>query len=146
MTLDQFIRHLAAMPGAVRRAEAEALHKAAELVEGAAKAAIGEYQSAAGPFKAWPELADATKADRAAKGFAPDDPLLRTGALRGSIESAVSGRQAAVGSNADTAVYQELGTKSIPPRPFLGPALFNNADKVAGIIGHEVAKAVAGRG
>ena len=63
-------------------------------------------------------------------GYAPpDNPLLRTGDLRSSIEHRVTavtplGSAAAiVGSTSEVARYQELGTQNIPPRAFIGRAV-----------------------
>lgn len=145
MTLDAFLRHVASLPAAVNRAEQEGLHAAAETIADAARDKIGEYQSASGPFPAWRQLAESTQEDRARKGFAPNDPLLRTGEMRASIKTAVGADHAAIGSNSEIAAYQELGTKTIPPRPFLGPAGFENAEKVARDIGERVARVVAGK-
>ena len=62
----------------------------ATLVEEEAKAEIGTYQDQAGPFIAWPELADSTKEDRTRQGFTENDPGLRSGAMRDSIGTAIS--------------------------------------------------------
>jgi phage gpG-like protein len=114
------------------------------VVEKEAKAEIGHYQGAAGPFSAWPELADATKEDRLKSGFSENDPLLRTGELRDSIEHTAGVDEAVVGSNSDIAVYQELGTQHIPPRSFLGGAAVRKGEEVANILGRHVVKALAG--
>jgi phage gpG-like protein len=113
-----------------------ALEHAAVLVETEAKAEIGVYQGAAGPFAAWQTLAPFTQADRVAKGFSANDPLLRTGELRDSIEHTVGVNEAEVGSNSDIALFQELGTRGggrggpIPPRSFLGGAAFRKAPQI----------------
>lgn len=96
-------------------------------IEKDAKEIIGHYQrSDTGPFPEWEELAPSSKADRVSKGFTPNDPLLRTGALRDSINHEVRGRSVAVGSDLDIAIYQEMGTATIPPRPFLRIAAFRS--------------------
>ena len=67
----------------------EAIHHAAdiggELVEIAAKAEIGQYQPAVGPFEAWSPLADGTEEDKAKHGYPLNAPLLRTGEMQNSI-------------------------------------------------------------
>jgi len=89
-------------------------------IEGEAKEIIGHYQrSDTGPFPEWEELDPATKADRVSKGFAENEPLLRTGDLRDSIHHKVVGHFVAIGSDNPIAIYQEMGTSTIPPRPFL---------------------------
>ncbi len=62
-------------------------------------------------------------------------PWLRTGALRDSIDSVVQPAEAEIGSSDPVAVFQELGTRAIPPRPFLAP--------VAAAEGGNVARSVA---
>lgn len=92
----------------------------------------------------WPELSDSTKAERVRKGYDENAPLLASGALRDSIQYRSSEKSFEVGSDNQIAVYQELGTATIPPRPFLAPALH---DKIPGIlenVGKAVEKALVG--
>src|SRR3984957_11185620 len=102
-----------------RAVEDRSLERAARIVEKRAKDKIGEYQDQTGPFIAWPDLADSTQRERERLGFTPDDPGLRTGAMRDSIEHNVSDAEAHVGSNDDNLVYFELGTSKQPPRSVL---------------------------
>jgi hypothetical protein len=71
----------------------------------------------------WPPLAAATIADKERKGFPVPAPLLRTGDMRESIRFEVEpsplGASMTLGSDDPIAKYQELGTATIPPRPFL---------------------------
>jgi phage gpG-like protein len=103
----------------------EALEVAAVIIEGEAKAVIGTYKYG------WTELADSTKRDRERKGFPPNEPLLRTGELRDSIEHSAGVETAYVGSNLNIAVYQELGTSRIPPRSFLMGAAVHKGKEAA---------------
>ncbi len=142
--------HFAALVERVHEAEHKALERAARVVEAEAKAEIGDYQPAKGLFAAWAQLADSTKADRAAHGFTPNDPLLRTGKLRDGIEhtvemGALGAGVAHVGSNSPVAVYQELGTSRIPPRSFLGGAAFAKEHEVRAILGDAVIATIAGK-
>lgn len=127
-----FLRHFGGLVAALPMAEHNALEQAALIVEKEAKDLIGSEH----PF--WPQLADATIADRERKGYPADEPLLRTGELRGSIEHKVEGHVAHVGSDLDIAVYQELGTSKMPPRSFLGQAAIRKTDAVVDLIGHKV--------
>lgn len=146
MTLDAFCRHLATRPAAVRQAQHQGVRAGAERVAAEARSLIGTYQPAVGPFPAWAQLADSTQRDRVAQSFAANDPLERTGELRDSIEASAAGNDGAAGSNHPVAAYQELGTDTIPPRPFLGPAGFRMAEPVAQDIGQRVVAAILGRG
>ncbi len=126
--------------------ENRALEKAAVLVETRAKEKIGEYQEQTGPFIAWPELADATKADRLRQGYTENDPGLRSGAMRDSIEHIVLDSEAQVGSNDDHLVYFELGTSKQPPRSVLGGAVVDEMEKIINIVGESATAALIGEG
>ncbi len=144
------IARLGAMAAAARAAQGPAMARACAMVRREARDAIGHGEEAHGPFPAWPTLAAATQTQRAREGFAPDAPLLRSGALRDSIAVAItdSGRgmvEGVVGSTSEIAVYQELGTARIPPRSFLGASALLVADEVAGELGRGVAAVLAGR-
>jgi hypothetical protein len=99
----------------VEIAKQATLAEIAIMIRDEAKSAIGTYRYR------WPELADATKEDRAKKGFSEDEPGLRTGEMRDSIEAKILAdeEKAYVGSNDDKLVWFELGTKSQPPRSIL---------------------------
>lgn len=142
-----FIGELAAIAAEVTIAEHEALERGAEIIEAEAKASIGQYQPQSGPFAEWPELAEATKDDRARQGYPENEPELRSGAMRDSIEHAVVGREAHIGSDSEILEWQELGTSRMPPRSILGGAAARKADEaveamegpiVAALVGAEV--------
>ena len=137
--LGEFVAHLATMAAAETLALHRGLKKCAVAIEATAKAEIGHYQSDAGPFLGWVELADSTKEDRVRKGFSENDPLLRTGELRDSISHQVGGLEAVIGSTSDIMVYQELGTEKIPPRAVLGPAAVHNKKLIIKTLGHAAA-------
>jgi HK97 gp10 family phage protein len=122
----------------------DGLEKAAQLLEKEAKAEFGAYQSAIGPFAAWAELAESTKEDRASKGYSENDPLLRDGTLRDSIQHETEGLEAIVGSTDPIMEWQEFGTSKMPPRPVLGTAFYRNADKILKIIGHYSVSGIVG--
>lgn len=105
-----------------------------------AKARIGHYQDG------WAPLAETTlhgwngHPGKIELGYAPpDNPLLRKGDMRDSIQGlamrTLFGAEGAVGSNSKIALWQEMGTSRIPPRPFLGPALLHSLDKANVIFG-----------
>ena len=135
-----FARHLSSVGARAAPAMAKAATAAAVAIEREAKNEIGTYQDGADPFAAWPELADSTKRDRVAKGFTENDPGLRTGAMRDSIEHTVEGTQAFVGSNDDHLVWFEQGTRTQPPRSVLGLAAVNSQPAIEAAIAKELAK------
>jgi hypothetical protein len=149
MSLGSFITHITKVVSELEHKnheEHEALEKAAKVVEAEAKKEIGSYQSAAGPFVAWRDLADSTKDDRVKKGFPEDEPGLRTGEMRDSIEHVVGEREAVVGSNDDHLVWFELGTDKQPPRSVLGLAAVHKGPEVARILGLSFVKNLMGNG
>ena len=129
-TAAQFARHLeqvAKRLGPVAHANSilhGAMIRSCVLVQRTAQDRLGEYHQATGPYAAWQQLAEPTQAERARLGFAPNKPLLRTGDLGYSIEFTIIGNVGNVGSDSPIAVYQELGTRSIPARSFVGAAAF----------------------
>ena len=140
-----FVEHLGRLTVEIEHGTHEALEKAAEIVEQEAKQEIGVYQDQAGHFVQWAELADATKEERSKLGYTENDPLLRKGDLRESIEHKIDGKVAYVGSDDPIAEYQELGTARIPPRSFLGGAAFRKAPEVAEVIGSRFVATLEGR-
>ena len=139
-----FIAHMERAALATVVAEHSGVAKGAEMIRDEARAEIGHYQEAAGQFEAWQALTEHTQDDRVRKGFSPDDPLLRTGDLRDSITCTARGHEAAIGSNSDIAIWQELGTNRIPPRSFLGGAAFRKSKAVIEQIGSRVVWALRG--
>lgn len=127
---------------------AEAMEASAVIVENAAKAEIGHYQrdnmgDDRGRWEAWAELKPATKKDRLRKGYAENDPLLRSGDMRDSIEHVSTMKYFVVGSKSDILLWQELGTERIPPRSVLALALFRNTPLVMRLIGKTIEKTLA---
>lgn len=141
-----FGRHLLAISAVGEEVTHHLAEKAAEIIKDDAQKRIGEYQEYTGPFNSWKPLAEATVADRIAQGFTPDDPLLRTGELRDSIEAVVKGNEAVVGSTSEIAMYQELGTAKIPPRPFLGPAIYDSKNSIGELAAKTIVAWVSGIG
>ena len=124
----------------VEHAKESALEFGARAIQHEARRVIGTYDYG------WPELAPATQADREKKGYAPDEPLLRDGTLRDSIKyTVINKEEAEIGSDSDIAVYQELGTATIPARSFLAGAAVHKGKAVAHAMGDLVAAAVESR-
>ena len=144
LSIAEFVARLAEMTIATEHETRAALEEAALVVQIEAKEEIGHYQPEAGPFAAWAELADSTKADRLRQGYTENDPLLREGDLRDGIERTVQGHVAYVGSDSPIAEYQELGTSRIPPRSFLGGALVRKSHEVVEICSSHIVGALTG--
>ncbi len=109
--------HLLTMEADVELAKQAAVERACRMVEKEAKRVLGTYDYG------WESLKPETIA-RKARG---NSPLLETGKMRDSISHYVTqeGRETVgyVGSTSKIALYQEMGTRNIPPRPFLSAAL-----------------------
>jgi hypothetical protein len=121
VTFEQYADFLA---GSARRAMPEidvALARVGALARTMAVEYIGHE------LPSWPPLAASTVAQKQRLGFvgrvSATDPLLRTGEMRDSIAAEVVPYAVVVGSPLDKAMWQELGTSRIPPRPFLALAM-----------------------
>ena len=136
--------HCGELALAAHEADEIALEKATKFLQKKVKDKYGEYQPEAGPFVAWAELAESTKQDRERQGYPEDEPLLRTGDVRESIEREVKDSEGFVGSDNDIAVWEELGTKNMPPRSTMGSAGVENAEAIVKIVGDEVVMALVG--
>ena len=128
-TLMQAIATFSRLAVEMPMAEHAALEAACQIVEDEAKHAIGTYNYN------WPQLAPSTQADRVQQGFPANEPLLRTGEMRDSIEHQVQGHVGYVGSDNMKAVYQELGTVHIPPRSFLMGAAMRSEHEIHELTG-----------
>lgn len=148
-TVAGFLEKLTEVTVAVREAGHSGLEAAAQLVEATAKDNLGTYQPAAGPFAAWGELADSTKDQRVKQGYTENDPGLRNGDMRDSVEHTVImdgfDGEAHIGSDQEKMVYFELGTSKQPPRSDLGSALVQKTDEVREILGGIIFGALIGK-
>jgi phage gpG-like protein len=140
MDLEQFARELSSASANIAKELELGFHAIVKEIEETAKEEIGVYQPAVGPFEAWAPLAASTKAERVRLGYTEDEPLLRSGQLRDSIESEVAGLAAIVGTKSELGLWQEVGTDRIPPRPFIGPAYVRKIDPLMESIGMAISK------
>lgn len=138
MDLEQFARQLSSASAQIATDLEFTFNAIVKEIEETAKEEIGVYQPAYGPFDAWSPLAESTKADRVRLGYSEDDPLLRSGELRDSIESEIVGLTAIVGTKSEIGLWQEVGTDRIPPRPFIGPAYVRKIDPLMESIGRAI--------
>lgn len=135
MDLEQFAREISSASASIATGLESNFRVIVKEIEETAKEEIGIYQPAYGAFDAWAPLAESTKADRVRLGYSEDEPLLRSGELRDSIESEVVGLAAIVGTRSEIGLWQEVGTAHIPPRPFIGPAYVKKIDPLMESIG-----------
>ncbi len=96
------------------------LDRAAQMIESEAKRTIGEYQAAT------------------------DRPALRKGDLGDSIEHTVRAPSAHVGSNDPEVEYQELGSRTTPPRWFLKSSAFRKGIEVRDLMGDHFLRFISG--
>lgn len=86
------------------------------------------------------------EAVREALSHAPGEahlyPWMQSGVLHDSIDVAVNGAEAVIGTTDPVAVWQEHGTQHLPPRPFLAPAAEQGAAAAATAVGSAVAAAL----
>jgi hypothetical protein len=118
----------------------EALEEAVKIALEGVKARPGHYNGASGPTSAWESLSPATMESREQLGFEPDDPLLRTGALRDSYVGGVEGDTGFVGSPLDEAAYTEFGTSTQPPRSILVGGFFDKEKEILAKLGETTVK------
>ncbi|HZT90259.1 MAG TPA: hypothetical protein VFA12_20130 [Stellaceae bacterium] len=119
-SLAEFGEFLQRCAGHMPEAKRRMLKEGAEIVKKRAQSLYGN-----GAGAGWPGLAASTLEDKARHGWPSPSPLLRSGAIRDSVESVVAGeREFSVGSNDLIDLFQELGTsRGIPPRPVMEPAM-----------------------
>lgn len=120
MTLDEAIAMLERAAERTNGLLTETLVEYGEVVKSAAKGMLGKEHDQ------WPPLAEATLEDKERKGLPTPSPLLRTGEMRDSIVAEVADLTLVVGSDDKKALYQEMGTSRIPPRPFLSISMIDN--------------------
>lgn len=116
----------------LERASKASVTRAARIIRDEARRVLGTYDYG------WVPLAEATIAQKKTG----DSPLLETGAMRKSIKYSVSGYrmhwEAHVGSNDPKALWQELGTRTIPARSFLAGAAMRKEHEIHKMCGHDL--------
>ncbi|MCJ7926441.1 MAG: hypothetical protein MUW55_11010 [Pantoea vagans] len=140
MDLDVFAREMSFASAKIAAEIEVGFRVIVKEIEETAREEIGEYQPAVGPFNAWSPLEEATKTARMRSGYSADEPLLRSGGLRYTIESEVIGLAAIVGTKSEIGLWQEVGTDRVPPRPFIGPAYVRKIDPLMESIGLAISR------
>jgi len=140
-TLTAFAKHMTKVVAKYPKKEMQAAQFLGAVLEAEAKDKIGHLQEGAGPFAAWKELAESTKADKEQKGYVFNheyNPLYRTGDLKNSIHHSFnpSTHNLYLGSDSEIMIYQELGTnRGIPPRAVLGLTMYQAKADIHYIMG-----------
>src|SRR5258705_5178281 len=113
ITTEQFEAALSAQIKTIRPRLEVGLEKVGMLAETLAAHYPGEYQPG------WAPLAASTIADKEAKGFPVPSPLKRTGEMAATYRKEVDPLmlEMVIGSTDKIALFQEMGTVHIPPRP-----------------------------
>jgi hypothetical protein len=147
-SISAFVAHMQRVLNTLPTVQHHALERSADLVEKDARALIGTYDAG------WAPLAESTL--EGFKGFPgkvelgyapPDNPLLRDGTFRDSIQhKVVDANHAAVGSDDKRAEWFELGTPHMPARPVMAAAGARKAEEAAHMIGNAVHAHLVGRG
>lgn len=131
-----------------------AVAQSAVKVQSTAKSKFGVYQPGVGGFPAWQGLAESTIQQKERAGGS-EDPLIghyihKTGGgaggeLRNSVLAKIDGLSAVVGTNNKVGTYQEMGTRHIPPRPFLRPALYQEQSFIQTAFRKAIINTMSGR-
>lgn len=157
ISIERAVAKLAEIDLAVTAATTAVVRRGAVIIEREAKREIGHYQDAVGPLPKWKKLAHATLyggvspeghrfPGKVELGYSPpDNPLLRTGAMRDSIRHVVRTgpgySEAEIGSRfrgrggAPIALFQERGTSRAPARSFLERAARRKEPEIVKAIG-----------
>ncbi len=136
-SLAEFAGFLTRLTVGYDQIQQEQMERACRVVQTEIRAAIGSHR--------FTPLAASTVAK---KGH--DDQLRETGELRGEIAYTVTraglGVAGEIGSNLERAVYLELGTSKMPPRPFLSDSAHRREAEVVSILGQGAIRGLTGRG
>jgi phage gpG-like protein len=135
-SLLEFVAKTKAIEHDLKKVEHAIVARACQMVADEARRVLGEG------YAEWPALQPETIA-RKMRG---NTPLLETGELRASIQWNSHGNEGYVGSNNDKAVWHELGTSKIPPRPFLMGAAIRMEPQIHAMAARAVMAVMAGRG
>jgi hypothetical protein len=141
MTFDQFTATLTkSMATTIPRLEV-GLDKVGELAQTLAASYPGHERSE------WAPLADSTLEDKREHGWPVPSPLKRTGDMADSVEKELdaSALEVVVGSREMKALWQEMGTPHIPPRPFLALGMKNTLPYAEDVFGEIAIRILSGK-
>lgn len=124
--------------------EKAAANFAGKALQKEAKDKIGHLQDG------WKPLAESTKRDKEKQEYvfnADYNPLYRTGELRDSIHYVfnIESKTLFLGSDSEIMVYQELGTRYIPPRPVLSTTMYQAQPVINYVFGRMLQNFISGQ-
>lgn len=140
-----FAEHLVLLEAVIEVQLREGLQDVLKVLKKDMIGQIGQYQSSAGPYETWKPLTEQTELEKARLGAPANAPLEREGVLEKSFHYESKELEGIVGSTDPVMVHHEYGTKNMPPRPVVGPALYKNRERVQEIVGHALLVAVSGQ-
>lgn len=139
----EFAEHLIGLEVNFHTHVHHALEQSLRLLQKDMKGQIGHYQDEAGPYPAWQPLAESTEAIKATLGAPANAPLERHGDLKASFKYETDGVEGIVGSTDPVMVDLEYGTRNMPPRPVVGPALYKNREHIRGLCAQALIETLA---
>ncbi len=107
--------------------------KASVILEKEMKSAVGTYRYG------WPAIGPASVAKHG------DTPLLDSGQFQSGITHIVHQHEAWIGTADQRGIWFEFGTRKMPPRPFLRPALAWKAHEIVVCFSTPVFATITGR-
>lgn len=135
-SIGEFVAFMSRQVASLPAAQHAALAEGAEIIRLEAQSYPGSYQPG------WASLQPETIAHKAAG----DSPLRETGELADSYGAkVVDANHAAVGSDDEKAIWQELGTPRIPARPVLALAGATKETEAVKAIAHRIGGHLAGQ-
>lgn len=140
LTLTEFAALTTGMVVKLDQVKRECLDNGAKVIQEESKRVLGTYDYG------WPQLSTVTQDDREARGYTRNEPGLREGDMKDSIErTVISASEAQVGSNDDKMVYFDIGTPNQPPRPVFQPAAIAKEKEIARELGHSAVDVLTGK-
>lgn len=143
-SLELFGKHIEKLILEFPTYEKAAANFAGKALQKEAKDKIGHLQDG------WAPLADSTKRDKERQGYvfnADYNPLYRTGELRDSIHYVfnVESQTLFLGSDSQVMVWQEEGTRNIPPRPVISTTMYQVQPLINYVFGRMLQNFISGQ-
>jgi hypothetical protein len=142
-SIDDFLAHLARLPGAVQAAQRRGEEAAGKDLVRHAQAMIGTED------EGWAALAASTVAEKERKGWtgrvSATDPLYAEGGYRLSFGFRIDEKGLLWGTTDPVAPFLEYGTMRMPARPVVGSVMFVHGHGAANLVAGHLIAAMTGR-